>query len=194
MKVNKKLVEFYESDFRDLIERLRRMDNDERLVLYKTHSRILFPKSKEVVNLEYQISGRQDYIHKFKRSFYIIGNSIFSTNHLEDYNQEVFIRKTGYKSPRYPQKVILALSLMGYITKLFRSYSVGHHDYNGNICRPTCEIKTSRKTLDYQVSVRETDGLSGQQGGEGDREVVSEKPVSLSEKQRTPYLSRTAVV
>ena len=90
---------------------------------------MLFPKSKEVVNLDDQISGRQDYLHKFKRSFYIIGNSFFSTNHLGDYNQEEFIRKTGYKSQRYPQKVILALSLMGYITNLFRSYSVGHHGY-----------------------------------------------------------------
>ena len=105
------------------------MNRDERDVLYKTHSRMLFPKSEEVVNLDDQISGRQDYIDKFKRSFYIIGNSFFSTNHLGDYNQDEFIRKTGYKSQRYPQKVILALSMLGYITNLFRSYSVVHHSY-----------------------------------------------------------------
>ena len=129
MKVNSRIVEIYEVEFMNLIEELRGMSFEERQVLYKTHTDKVFPKSNLVVNLEDQISGRQDYIHKFKRSFYIIGNSFFSTNHLGDYNQEEFIKKTGYKSQRYPQKVILALSLMGYITKLFRSYSVGHHGY-----------------------------------------------------------------
>ena len=104
MRVNKRLVEIYEEEFNDLIERLRWLNKDERHVLFKTHSKMLFPKSKEIVNLEDQLKGRSDYIHKFKRSFFIIGNCIFSTNYLGEYNQEVFIRETGYKSQRYPQK------------------------------------------------------------------------------------------
>ena len=129
MRVNRRLLEIYEEDFNELIESLRWMDKDERHVLFKTHSRMLFPKSKEIINLEDQLIGRRDYIHKFKRSFFIIGNCFFSTNYFGEYNQEVFIRETGYLSQRYPQKVILALSLMGYITRMIRSYSVGNHGY-----------------------------------------------------------------
>ena len=129
MRVNKRLVEIYEEEFNDLIERLRWMNKDERQVLFKTHSRMLLPKSNVIINLEDQLIGRSDYIHKFKRSFFIIGNCFFSSNYFGEYNQEEFIKRTGYQSQRYPQKVILALSLMGYITKMRRSYSVGNHGY-----------------------------------------------------------------
>ena len=129
MKVNKRLVEIYEVDFRELIEELRGMSIEERYVLYKYHSNKVFPQSKEIVNLEDQLKGRSDYLHKFKRSFYIIGNLFFSINHFGDYHQENFMELTGCGSQRYPQKVILALSMLGYITKMFRSYSVGNHGY-----------------------------------------------------------------
>ena len=97
------------------------MNKEDRDVLFKTNSKMLFPKSKEIVNLEDQLNGRSDYIHKFKRSFFIIGNCFFSTNYFGEYNQEEFIKRTGYKSQRYPQKVILALSLLDYVTKMNRT-------------------------------------------------------------------------
>ncbi|MCH5234809.1 MAG: hypothetical protein J1E16_05905 [Muribaculaceae bacterium] len=133
MRVNKRLVEIYVDEFNDLLENLSMMVKEDRDVLFKTHSKRLFPKSKEIVNLEDQLKGRSDYIHKFKRSFFIIGNCFFSSNYFGEYNQEEFIKRTGYQSQRYPQKVILALSLMGYITKMRRSYSVAHHGYQYEI-------------------------------------------------------------
>ena len=81
------------------------------------------------VNLEDQIKGNRDYIHKFKRCFFIIGNDFFSINRFGEYNQELFIKKTGYKSQRYPQKVILALSMMGFIKGLQCNYSTSNHGY-----------------------------------------------------------------
>ena len=71
MRVNRRLVEIYEEDFNDLIASLRWLDKNDRHVLFKTHSKMLFPKSDVIVNLEDQLIGRRDYIHKFKRSFFI---------------------------------------------------------------------------------------------------------------------------
>ena len=100
MKVNRKVIDIYDNEFNVLIEKLKDMNKLERRELYVSHSKNLFPRSKEVVNLEDQISGRHDYLHKFKRSFFIIGNLFFSTNNFGEYNQELFIRKIGYKSQR----------------------------------------------------------------------------------------------
>ena len=133
MKVNKRVVEIYEVEFMNLIEELRGMNVEERQVLYRFHSKKVFPQSKEIVNLEDQLSGRSDYIHKFKKSFFLVGNMFFSPNHFGDYHQENFMELTGCGSQRYPQKVILALSMLGYITKMFRSYSVGHHGYQYDV-------------------------------------------------------------
>ena len=129
MKVSKKVIDIYDNGFNVLIGKLKDMNKLERRELYVSHSKSLFPRSKEVVNLEDQISGRHDYLHKFKRSFFIIGNLFFSTNNFGEYNQELFIKKTGYKSQRYPQKVILSFSLLGYIKGMRCNYSVGNHGY-----------------------------------------------------------------
>ena len=129
MKINRRVIDIFENEFSDLLENIRLMGKEEKDILYITHSKMLFPQSKVIVNLDDQLIGRSDYIHKFKISFFIIGNCFFSTNYYGEYNQEVFIRETGYLSQRYSQKVLLALSLMGYITKMRRSYSVGHHGY-----------------------------------------------------------------
>ena len=91
MKVNKRLIEIYEVEFRELIENLRGLSFEERQELYNFHSTKVFPQSKEIVNLEDQLKGRRDYLHKFKRSFYIIGNLFFSINHFGDYHQENFM-------------------------------------------------------------------------------------------------------
>lgn len=44
MKVNKRLVEIYEVEFMNLIEELRGMSVEERQVLYRCHSKKVFPK------------------------------------------------------------------------------------------------------------------------------------------------------
>ena len=86
------------------MDELKRLNKDKRMELYELHAKRLFPKSKMIVNLEDQLKGHKDYIHKFKRCFFIIGNDFFSTNRFGEYNQELFIKKTGFKSQRYPQK------------------------------------------------------------------------------------------
>ena len=107
MRLNKRLLEIYYDEFNDLLEKLSVMNKEDREVLFKTNSKMLFPKSKEIVNLEDQLNGRSDYIHKFKRSFFIIGNCFFSTNYFGEYNQEEFIKRTGYKSQRYPKMLVI---------------------------------------------------------------------------------------
>ena len=47
MKINKRLVEIYEVEFRELIEELRGMSFEERQVLYKFHSNKVFPRVKK---------------------------------------------------------------------------------------------------------------------------------------------------
>ena len=127
MRIQKRVVDIYHDDYRRLIEDLKQMDKNKRMELYTRHSKMLFPKSRMTVNLEDQLKGNRDYIHKFKKSFLVIGNELFSTNRFGDYNQELFIKKTGYKSQRYPQKVILALSMMGFIKGLQCNYSTSNH-------------------------------------------------------------------
>ena len=90
MKVNKRVIEIYNDEFSDLVERLKSMPKEERFAVYRQKG-YLFAKSAKVVHLEDQISGRSDYIHKFKRSFFIIVNLFFSTNYFDEYNQ-VFLR------------------------------------------------------------------------------------------------------
>ena len=43
MRVNGRLVEIYEGEFSDLLENLSMMDKEDRDVLFKTNSKILFP-------------------------------------------------------------------------------------------------------------------------------------------------------
>ena len=127
MRIQKRVVDIYYDDYSSLIEDIKQMDKNKRMELYTLHSKMLFPKSKMTVNLEDQLKGHKDYIHKFKSCFFIIGNDFFSINRFGEYNQEFFIKKTGYKSQRYPQKVILALSMMGFIKGLQCNYSTSNH-------------------------------------------------------------------
>lgn len=106
------------------------MSKSHRFEIYESLTRTLLPKSKCVVHLEDLVSSnRQDYIRKFKKCFLIVGTKFFSTNHFGEYNQEYFIEKIKLGCQKYPQKVILALSMMGFIKGLSCNYSKGHHGY-----------------------------------------------------------------
>ena len=61
MKVKKRVIEIYECEFRNLIEELKGMDRDERETLYRCHSKRVFPKSKETINLEDQFTYSERY-------------------------------------------------------------------------------------------------------------------------------------
>ena len=69
MKIRSEVVGIYNNDVSGLIESLRHLSKEDRFRLYGSHSKMLFPRSKEVINLEDQLIGRSDYIHKFKKSF-----------------------------------------------------------------------------------------------------------------------------
>lgn len=130
MRVNKRVVDIYERDFSVLMDRLKSMSKSHRFEIYESLTKALLPKSDCVVHLEDLVSSkRHDYLPKFKKSFLIVGTKFLSTSHFGEYNQEYFIKKIKFGSQKYPQKVIIALSMMGYIKGLSCNYSKGHHGY-----------------------------------------------------------------
>lgn len=129
MKVRQEIINIYNVEFSQLIFKLKNMKEEDRKSLYEKHSKKLFPRSKMIVNLDDLLSNRQDYKDKFKICFFVIGNYLFNINHYGEYNQEWFMKKTGLNSQRYPQKVILSLSMMDYIKKMRCKYSTTNHGY-----------------------------------------------------------------
>lgn len=111
-----------------LIDRLSVMSVEERNVEYGKYQ-WLFPKSKRLVSLDDQLSNRQDYKSKFKEWFFVVCKYLFCPSHLGQCSYSIFqercLAANGKKntSDRYSQKVILALGMMGYITKIKKNYS-----------------------------------------------------------------------
>ena len=128
----KRIEIIYEVDLKKLIEELKLMSNEERMNLYSTHTHVLFPKSKRVVSIDELLNDNVKVNReKFRDCFMIICNDFFSTNHFGEYNVRRFKEKTGLKTDRFFQKVILSLSLMRYIKDggLKCNYSSGNHGY-----------------------------------------------------------------
>ena len=112
----KRIEIIYEVDLKKLIEELKLMSKEERMNLYSTHTHVLFPKSKRVVSIDELLNDNVKVNReKFRDCFMIICNDFFSTNHFGEYNVRRFKEKTGLKTDRFFQKVILSLSLIGYI-------------------------------------------------------------------------------
>jgi hypothetical protein len=133
MRINRKIIDIYTDEFPVLMSKLRRMSREERTTLFQKKTNELFPMSKRVIDLEDQIRGHKDYIQKFKRAFFVVGNSLFSSYHWGEYLQSKFCSKLNTTSQRYAQKVVLSLALMGYITNLQTGYCKGKHGYIYNI-------------------------------------------------------------
>ena len=47
MDINRRIKEIYDVDFSRLIDELKMMSRQERMMLYEVHSKRLFPKSKK---------------------------------------------------------------------------------------------------------------------------------------------------
>lgn len=122
MKINNRVKVVYDKEFPVLIEKLKSMSKVEREELYKEYTKRLFPKSKNVVDLECLFSPRKDYKHKFKKCFLWVSNYMFSDYHFGEYYQVHFSEKTE-TSLKFPQKVVMSLSLMGYIDGVSMNYS-----------------------------------------------------------------------
>lgn len=112
----------------DLLSDLALMNQDERKVEYEKYQ-WMFPKSKRLITLDDQLTNRQDYKRKFKEWFFVVCKYVFYPSHLGQCSYSLFqercVASGGQKntSDRYPQKVILALGMMGYFTKIKKNYS-----------------------------------------------------------------------
>ena len=63
MEINRRIKEIYDVDFSRLIDELKLMSRQERMMLYEVHSKRLFPKSKKTITLEEQLNDN----HKVDR-------------------------------------------------------------------------------------------------------------------------------
>lgn len=122
MKIAKSVKGIYDYEVPIMVENLRKLNREERHELYMNLTKNLFPKSKKSVELECLLSPRNDYKHKFKKCFLWVTNRMLSDYHFGEYYQNYFSEKTD-TSYRFPQKVIMSLSLLGYIDGLKTKYS-----------------------------------------------------------------------
>ena len=167
MNIGRRIKEIYDVDFSRLIEELKMMNKQERMMIYEVHSKRLFPKSKKTITLEEQLNDNHKVDReKFRMCFRVVCGEFFSTDHFGEYCKRRFMKKTGLNTQTFPQKVILALSLMGYIREqgLKCNYSTGNHGYIYQVdymkfCKMEqdlfAESVVEDEAADYDVPIRE---------------------------------------
>ena len=124
-------VERLYGEYLTLIEDLRTRTKEERLEMYESMTKTLFPHAKKMVDLEDQLNEeRKDYKRKFKEWFFVICNWTFSPANFGEtcfnlYKKEVVkkSKKDKRSSKIYAHKVILALGLMGLLEEVKENYS-----------------------------------------------------------------------
>lgn len=106
------------------------LEKEDRMEIYKKF-RWLFPKSKKLVELEslYSSVHHRRNREEFQKWFYVIGNFTFSRVHLGEcsyYTYKKIFKKTFYRerctSDDFPQQVLLAFGILGYLTKIRKGY------------------------------------------------------------------------
>ena len=141
--VNGRVERLYQ-EYMIFLEDLRIKTKDERMELYDSMSRKLFPHSKKTFDLEDQLNEhRKDYQRKFKEYFLIVCDWTISGSHLGEscfnYFKKGVVKKSKKDkcySEKYAHKVILALGLMGYLEGVKGNYSnsrIGGHGYIYNV-------------------------------------------------------------
>ena len=136
--VSRRVERLYE-EYMTLIESLKGKTKEERLELYESMTRRLYPHAKKVVDLEDQLNEeRKDYQRKFKEWFLVICNWIFSNANFGETCFELFKKEVVKKSKKdkrsskiYAHKVILALGLMGLLEKVKENYSHSKENPHG---------------------------------------------------------------
>ena len=136
--VNRRIERLYE-EYITLIESLRGKTKEERLELYESMTKRLYPHAKKVVDLEDQlITERKDYQRKFKEWFFVICKSSFSNGRFGETCFELYKKEIVKKSKKdkcsskiYAHKVILALGLMGLLEKVKENYSHSKENPHG---------------------------------------------------------------
>ena len=136
--INRRIERLYE-EYMTLIESLKGKTKEERLELYESMTRRLYPHAKKVVDLEDQLNEeRKDYQRKFKEWFLVICNWTFSNANFGETCFELFKKEVVKKSKKdkrsskiYAHKVILALGLMGLLEKVKENYSHSKENPHG---------------------------------------------------------------
>ena len=136
--VSRRVERLYEK-YMTLIESLKGKTKEERLELYESMTRRLYPHAKKVVDLEDQLNEeRKDYQRKFKEWFLVICNWTFSNANFGETCFELFKKEVVKKSKKdkrsskiYAHKVILALGLMGLLEKVKENYSHSKENPHG---------------------------------------------------------------
>ena len=136
--VSRRVERLYE-EYMTLIESLKGKTKEERLELYESMTRRLYPHAKKVVDLEDQLNEeRKDYQRKFKEWFLVICNWTFSNANFGETCFELFKKEVVKKSKKdkrsskiYAHKVILALGLMGLLEKVKENYSHSKENPHG---------------------------------------------------------------
>ena len=136
--VNRRIERLYE-EYITLIDSLRGKTKEERLELYESMTKRLYPHATKMVDLEDQlITGRKDYQRKFKEWFFVICKSSFTNGRFgetcfELYKKEIIkkSKKDKCSSKIYAHKVILALGLMGLLEKVKENYSHSKENPHG---------------------------------------------------------------
>ena len=136
--VSRRVERLYE-EYITLIESLKGKTKKERLELYESMTRRLYPHAKKVVDLEDQLNEeRKDYQRKFKEWFLVICNWTFSNANFGETCFELFKKEVVKKSKKdkrsskiYAHKVILALGLMGLLEKVKENYSHSKENPHG---------------------------------------------------------------
>ena len=137
--VNRRIERLYE-EYMTLIESLKDKTKEERLELYESMTRRLYPHAKKVVDLEDQLNEeRKDYQRKFKEWFFVICKSSFTNGRFGETCFELYKKEIAKKSKKdkcsskiYAHKVILALGLIGLLEGVRDNYSHsrdGAHGY-----------------------------------------------------------------
>ena len=202
--VSKKVEKMYE-EYITLVDELKAMTKDERVELYDSMTKTLFPHAKKMVHLEdLLIKERKDYPRKFKEWFFVICNWTFSSAHFGETCFDLFKKEIVKKSKKdkqsskiYAHKVILALGLMGYFESVKDNYShsmKGAHGYNYRVDMfKWVELAKSVSWGNVTVSLDIDVDWSGYEDWYGERQYKTFSLMSVNQKvyeQAKTYLDK----
>ena len=128
--ISRKVERLYK-EYMALVDELKAKTKEERMELYDSMTKTLFPHATKMVNLEDQLQDeRKDYQRKFREWFLVICKWSFSGAHFGETCFNLYKKEVVKKSKRdkrsskiYAHKVLLALGLMGYLEGVKDNYS-----------------------------------------------------------------------
>ena len=134
MNIEEKIRKIYEVDLQKLSDDLKSLSDDERMSLFMVHQDRVFPQKEKPINMRELYNDRLEVnMERFRHCFMIICEDLFSTSLWGQYDVRRFKEKTGIRSDHFFHKVIMSLSLMGYIKGIKCNYSSGNHGIIYNI-------------------------------------------------------------